>query len=82
MYPNLIQLANKLHSLKIAFDPRHKSHLRRREKPMTFEQWTEQVKKGLSPKLDEKQKIITGSYDRSDRDMDEEESTYNLSQNS
>jgi len=49
---------------------------------MTFEQWTEQVKKGLSPKLDEKQKIITGSYDRSDRDMDEEESTYNLSQNS
>ena len=49
---------------------------------MTFEQWTEQVKKGLSPKLDENQKMITGSYDRSDRDMDDEESTYNLSQNS
>ena len=49
---------------------------------MTFEQWAEQMKKGISPKIDEKQKISTGSYERLDRDMEEEESTYNLSQNS
>ena len=47
---------------------------------MTFEQWMEQMEKGLSPKLDEKQKIPIESHDRSYGDMDEEEPTYNLSQ--
>jgi len=49
---------------------------------MNFEQWAEQMKKGLCFQSDEKQKIPSWSYDRFDRDMDEEESTYNLSQNS
>jgi hypothetical protein len=49
---------------------------------MTFEQWTEQMKKGLPPKLDEKQQFPIRNYDRSGSDMDEEEPTYNLSQNS
>jgi hypothetical protein len=56
---------------------------------MTFEQWAEQMKKGLSFQSDEKPKapsrydsIPSWSSDRLDRDMDEEESTYNLSQNS
>jgi hypothetical protein len=49
---------------------------------MTFEQWAEQMKKGLSLQSEHKPKIPSGSYDRFDRDMEEEESPYNLSQNS
>lgn len=49
---------------------------------MTFEQLAEQMKKGLSRKSDEKPKDPNWSYDRSDTEMDEEEPTYNLSQNS
>jgi hypothetical protein len=56
---------------------------------MTFEQWAEQMKKGLSLQSEQKPKIPSrydsipsGSDDRFDRDMEEEESPYNLSQNS
>jgi hypothetical protein len=48
---------------------------------MTFEQWAEQMKKGLSLQRDEKPKapgrydsISSWHYDRLDREMEEEES--------
>ena len=49
---------------------------------MTFEQWAEQMKKGLSLQSEQKTKIPSGSYDRFDREIEEEEPSYNLSQNS
>jgi hypothetical protein len=49
---------------------------------MTFEQWAEQIKKGLCLQSEEKSKAPSCSDDRFDREIEEEESTYNLSQNS
>jgi hypothetical protein len=41
---------------------------------MTFEQWAEEMKKGLTLQTDEKPKTLSWSYDRVDREMEEEES--------
>jgi len=41
---------------------------------MTFEQWTEEMKKGLNLQVDEKPKAPSWNYDRLDREMEEEES--------
>jgi hypothetical protein len=75
-------MANKLLSSNGSFDSQYKAILYREERSMTFEQWAEQMKKGLSLQSEQKPKIPSGSYDRFDRDMEEEESPYNLSQNS
>jgi hypothetical protein len=49
---------------------------------MTFEQWAEKMKESLSPQIDEKPKPITQNDDRSDWEMEEEESTnFSLEQN-
>jgi hypothetical protein len=56
---------------------------------MTFEQWAEKMKKGLSSQSDEKPKahsrhdsIRSWNSDRFDKEIEEEEPSYNLSQNS
>ncbi len=41
---------------------------------MTFEQWAEKMKESLSPKIDENLKPTTQSDDRSDWEMEDEES--------
>jgi hypothetical protein len=41
---------------------------------MTFEQWAEKMKGSLSIQIDEKPKPITQNDDRSDWEMEEEES--------
>jgi len=56
---------------------------------MTYEQWAEQMKKGLSSQRNEKSKassrydsIPSWNSDRFDKEIEEEEPSYNLSQNS
>jgi hypothetical protein len=48
---------------------------------MNFEQWAEEMKKGLSLQSDEKPKVSSWSYDRFEGEI-EEEPTYDPSQNS
>ena len=74
-------MANKLLSSNGSFNPQSKAILHRKEYSMTFEQWTEQMKKGLSLQSDEKPEapsrydsIPSWNYDRLDREMEEEES--------
>jgi hypothetical protein len=72
---NFINLmANKLLSSNGSFDPQYKAILHRKEHSMTFEQWTEEMKKGLSSQGDENPKAPSWNYDRLDREMEEEES--------
>ncbi len=56
---------------------------------MTFEQWAEEMKKGLSPQSDENPKgpsrhdsIPSWNYNRFEGEIEEEEPTNNPSQNS
>jgi hypothetical protein len=67
-------MANKLLSLNGSFDSQYKAILYREEQSMTFEQWAEEMKKGLSLQSDEKPKAPSWNYDRLDREMEEEES--------
>ena len=49
---------------------------------MNFEQWAEEMKKGLSLRSDENPKVSSWNYDRFDGEIEEEEPTYDPSQNS
>lgn len=44
------------------------------EKPMTFDQWMNQVSKTISPQSDESQKGLNKIFELSDEDFEEEES--------
>jgi hypothetical protein len=70
-------MANKLLSLNSSFKFKQIVHMANEVKPMTFEQWAEKMKESLSPKTDEKLKSPTQSDDRSDWEMEDEES-FNL----
>ena len=66
-------MANKLLSSIGNFDSQYKAVSYREEQPMTFEQWTEEMKKGLSLQSDEKPKVPSWNYDRLGREMEEED---------
>ena len=73
-------MANKLLSSNGNFDSQYKAILHKKEYSMTFEQWTEEMKKGLNLHSDEKPKapsrydsISSWNYDRLGREMEEEE---------
>jgi len=71
---NFINLmASKLLSSNGSFDSQYKAILYREEQSMTFEQWTKEMNKGLTLQSDEKPKATSWSYDRLDREMEEEE---------
>jgi hypothetical protein len=49
---------------------------------MTFEQWTEEMSKGLSPRNDEKSKTPSCTFDRIEGETEEDDLTPNPSHNS
>lgn len=51
-----------------------KKLMQQEEKPMTFDQWMNQVSKTISPQSDESQKGLNKIFELSDEDFEEEES--------